>query len=115
MTTLTEAVVTAAPRMLTTKQAWLEIAEAFERYGKTKENSSGLTYSGLCYAVSSLCAQGRITWAQSKVMQRQLQDFGPHDEFGFPPDGFWFAETKRGIAGRVAFAALMAEVAEDTP
>lgn len=92
-----------AVKMLTERQAWTLIAEAFACYEATGTREE-LTTSGLCHAVSRLRGREMIGPVAFNKMWQKLSDVMDESSRVYP-----YPRTRRGAGLRAMLATLFAE------
>lgn len=92
---------------MTTKEAWLHIAEEFEA-AKTDHD---LASSGLCYAVRCLYVEHVITRDQHDAMRQQIKSHmnNLQNQGWFFPESFLFDFTPESFSKRAALARKFAD------
>lgn len=99
--------------ILTKKQAWEKVAQAFERYATTGRQNV-LTAYGLCAALSRLADAGSLTTDQWLDMSVEIDAHdGDRTEDERWASGYYWPTTRGGAEHRAIFAQLLAESAED--
>lgn len=98
---------------MTKREAWEQIAQAFERYAATGRKNA-LTSYGLCAAVARLQRTGVTTGDQWGEMGNEIDAHEPDregDEWEF--SFFYWPLGRDGAAQRAVFAQLLAETTEE--
>lgn len=85
-------------KKLNRRQAWRYIQKRFMKWSPGK---SGLIYSGLCFAVRCLNADGKISWLVRRNMTRDVICLGRSMGYAGITEYFWPINCKHGANQRV--------------